>query len=72
MSLAYVTSILNGLAGLGFLAAGLVLRGHGAAALVFQVLGAVFIIMCVFWLAIARRQGTPDNRTMSKEESDGA
>lgn len=71
MSLAYVTSILFGLAGLAFLAAGLILRGHGAS-LVFQILGAVFITMCLFWLAIARRRATPDNRTMSKEESDGA
>ncbi len=72
MSLAYVTSILNGLAGLGFLAAGLVLRGHGGAAVVFQVLGAVFVLMCLFWLAIARRQATPDNQGMSKEKPDGA
>jgi small-conductance mechanosensitive channel len=64
--------MLFGLAALGFLAAGLVLRGQGAAATVFQVLGAVFLAMCLFWLAIARRQGTPDRHTMSKEESDGA
>jgi small-conductance mechanosensitive channel len=72
MSLAHVTSILFGLAALGFLATGLVLRGHGAAALVFQVLGAVFLVMCLIWLAIARRQDTSNQRTVSKEKSDGA
>lgn len=68
MSLAYVTSLLFGVAALGFLAAGLVLRGHGHAATVFQVLGAVFLVVCLFWLAIARRKATPDHRTMSKEK----
>jgi Zn-dependent protease with chaperone function len=72
MPLAQLTSILFGLAGLGFLAAGLILRGHGGASLVFQVLGAVFLALCLFWLAIAQRRGREADNTSGKEESDGA
>jgi hypothetical protein len=72
MSLAQATAFLFGLAGLGFLAAGFVMQGRGSAALVFQVLGAVFLVMCLFWLAIARRQGPTDNHGTSKEDHDGA
>lgn len=53
---AQLAAVLCGLAGLGFLAGGLALLGHGPAATVFLVLGGVFLAFSAFWLVMTRRK----------------
>jgi hypothetical protein len=68
---AHLASILFGLAGLGFLAGGFILRGLGPAAQVLQVIGAVFLVVCACWLVVARRRPA-SNRLEQGGSSDGA
>jgi hypothetical protein len=68
---AHLASILFGLAGLGFLAGGFILRGLGPAAQVLQVIGAGFLVVCACWLVVARRR-LASNRLEQGGSSDGA
>ena len=71
MQPAHLASILFGLSGLGFLVGGIILQGLGPAAQVLQVIGVVFLVVCVFWLVRAGRRPASD-RLEHGGNSDGA